>query len=135
MNTILIIDDNALVRNLLRCLLETIAPGGTIIEAGDGQEGLEKALRHRPELVIVDGHMPRLCGNQEAEQMRAAPATRQAYIIALTGEGDGTPLVAGMRAHSNALLFKPCNSAHIIQSWFNGLAHALPSRKGELAAG
>ncbi|MFQ5576506.1 MAG: two-component system response regulator [Anaerolineae bacterium] len=135
MSTILIIDDNALVRNLLRCLLETIAPGGTIIEAGDGQEGLEKARQHRPALVIVDGKMPHLCGNQVAAQMRAAPVTRHAYIIGLTGEGPDTPLVSGMRAHCDTILFKPCNSGQIIQACFNGLQHALPAGTGELASG
>ena len=58
---ILIVDDNTNDRKLLRMILERHGCG-TVIEARDGQEGLELAREHRPDLIVSDAMMPRLDG-------------------------------------------------------------------------
>lgn len=59
---ILIVDDDPESRKLLRLLVESHGHG--VIEASDGQEGLEKALQYKPDVIISDTLMPRMDGFQ-----------------------------------------------------------------------
>jgi DNA-binding response OmpR family regulator len=58
--TILIVDDEPVVRALLRAALEPA--GSRLFESGDGTEALEIAWRERPELVVLDVGLPLLSG-------------------------------------------------------------------------
>ena len=79
---ILIVDDNALVRGLVRASLESRNGLEVCGEASDGMEGVEKGLALRPDLIILDFAMPRINGLQAALMFRAiAPETP---IILLT---------------------------------------------------
>jgi CheY-like chemotaxis protein len=67
---ILIVDDDAVVRRVLRKLLEK--PEATAFsEAGDGQEGVKIFREWRPDLAIVDMNMPKLNGLEAASEMSA----------------------------------------------------------------
>lgn len=68
---ILIVDDNADDRRLLRLTLER--QGARVFEAGDGVQGLECARSQRPELIISDALMPRLDGFQLLQGLKADP--------------------------------------------------------------
>ena len=59
---ILIADDDAQVRALLRLVIEQ--HGHEVIDAADGEEGLARALQHKPDAIISDGLMPRMDGFQ-----------------------------------------------------------------------
>ncbi len=116
MKTVLIIDDNKYIRNLLIAILETYNPNINILEAADGEAGLQKAAHYMPELIFVDGRLPKLCGNDVARQLRANPATSAARIIGFTGESPNSQIVKEMKEHCSVLLFKPCKSAQIAQA-------------------
>lgn len=81
MALILIIDDDAFFRGLLRRVLQ----GGKheVIEAEGGVEGIEAYKRHAPELAIVDIFMPDLEGGEVIRQLREIDAA--ARIIAISG--------------------------------------------------
>lgn len=67
---ILVVDDNALVRVLVREFIES-RPGFEICgEAADGFEGVEKGLELRPDLIVLDFLMPRINGLQAAMMLR-----------------------------------------------------------------
>lgn len=66
---ILVVDDRWENRAVLNAFLSPL--GFDIIEANDGQEGLEMALQHRPNLIITDLSMPRLGGILMIQQLRA----------------------------------------------------------------
>ncbi len=79
---ILVIDDAPDNRRLLSCFLERA--GATVTVAADGYEGVEKALRERPDLVFMDMRMPGLNGYEATAHLR-----RQGFrspIVALTGQ-------------------------------------------------
>ncbi|MDQ3164082.1 MAG: response regulator, partial [Actinomycetota bacterium] len=65
--TILVIDDEAPIRLLCRVNLE--AEGMSVLEAGDGPSGLERAREEQPDLVLLDVMMPGLDGWGVAEQL------------------------------------------------------------------
>ena len=83
---VLIIDDEAPIRLLCRVNLE--AEGMTVLEAGDGPSGLERARSERPDVVLLDVMMPGLDGWQVAEQLLDAPETARIPIIFLTARAE-----------------------------------------------
>ena len=85
---VLIVEDNANARKLLRLTLEHY--GCSVIEAQDGQEGLEQAVCHPPDIIISDALMPRMDGFQLIRAIKADPALRAIpfifYSSTYTGE-------------------------------------------------
>jgi DNA-binding NarL/FixJ family response regulator len=76
--SILIAEDNVAQRRYLRELLEREFEGHTpVIEASDGEEAMQLALKHRPELCVFDIQMPRLSGVKAAKTIwRDFPTAR-----------------------------------------------------------
>ena len=79
---VLIADDTASSRDLLRSILE--ASDYVVAEANDGRQVLEMAESFNPHLVILDLEMPKLDGYATAAILRKKPALRETPIIALT---------------------------------------------------
>jgi two-component sensor histidine kinase len=71
---VLIIDDNVNDRRLLRYTLEH--HGCTVIEARDGQEGLNFVIRHNPDVIVSDALMPRMDGFQLLRTLKSDPDLR-----------------------------------------------------------
>ncbi|MGW3010565.1 response regulator [Streptomyces sp. NPDC001219] len=114
---VLLADDEPLIRAGVRAILGA-APGIEVVaEAADGREAVGLALRHRPDVCLLDIRMPRLDGlGVAAELARALPATavvmlttfsEDAYIAEALGSGaagfllksgDPRELIAGVRA-------------------------------------
>jgi DNA-binding response OmpR family regulator len=81
--TILLVEDDASVRELLKVLLEV--EGYEIIEARDGLEGLEKAGGMKPDLIILDLMMPEIDGERVISQLRSQPTTSELPVIVVSG--------------------------------------------------
>ena len=73
MTTVLVVDDEAPIRLLCRVNLE--AEGMTVLEAADGEKGLELARAERPDVVLLDVMMPGRSGWEVAEELLADEAT------------------------------------------------------------
>ena len=70
MKRILVADDNPMIRKML-CQLFKVEEGYTICaEAPDGQEAIDLALKHRPDLIILDMSMPVLNGIEAARELK-----------------------------------------------------------------
>lgn len=80
---VLVIDDNAVVANALRTILEL--EGYTVEVAFDGEQGLERARTFLPHFVLCDIVLPKLNGYQLATRLRAEPGLHQTKIFAITG--------------------------------------------------
>lgn len=79
---ILIIEDHAPVR---LALVEKFAHEGIkTIEAKDGEEGLEMALKEKPSVILLDIIMPRMSGMTMLEQLRKDPWGKTVPVIILT---------------------------------------------------
>jgi CheY-like chemotaxis protein len=83
MARILVIDDDAFYRRLIRHILED--KGHQVIEAQDGAEGLEMYKMYKPALVLTDMRMPGMDGAEVIRSIREME--RQARIIAVSGAG------------------------------------------------
>ena len=82
MKTILVADDSAVSRELVREALEEI--GYRVIEAADGREALAVALESAPDLALLDIRMPVLDGYATVRAMREDPRLAAVPVLALT---------------------------------------------------
>ncbi len=86
--TILLADDDAQMRRLVKSVLER--DGFRVLEAADGLDALEIVSAHHLDLVILDQDMPRLTGLGVLEELRAQFGTAGTPIIMLTARTDDT---------------------------------------------
>jgi CheY-like chemotaxis protein len=79
---ILVVDDNAASRELIREVLEM--NGYDVIEAADGEDAVHRARESVPDLVLADIQMPRLDGYGVLRELRADPRLSGLRVVALT---------------------------------------------------
>jgi signal transduction histidine kinase/ActR/RegA family two-component response regulator len=101
---ILIVEDNADARELLRRALELA--GHDVHEASDGPAGLAAIVRLRPDVALIDIGLPGFDGYQLARQARAE-AVGAVYLVALTGYGQPDDLRQALESGFDAHLVKP----------------------------
>jgi CheY-like chemotaxis protein len=110
---ILIVDDYADNRELLRLMLETA--GHLVCEAADGRAGIEMAEAEMPDLILVDLSMPELDGWGVLEKLRADERTRHIPCVAVTAYADGERQRA-LAQGFDAYLPKPYRRAELIET-------------------
>jgi DNA-binding response OmpR family regulator len=103
----LVIDDEAPIRLLCRVNLE--AEGMDVVEAGDGEAGLELARSERPDVILLDVMMPVLDGWQVAERLIEDERTKNIPIIFLTARAELRDRERGLEAGGIAYVTKPFN--------------------------
>src|ERR1700761_1483299 len=108
---VMVVDDQALVREGLMTLLGA-APGVTpVAAAADGEEAVRVAARHRPDVVLMDLRMPMLDGVEATRQIRAAQPDTE--IVVLTTHADEASILDALRAGARGYLTKDAGIAEI----------------------
>lgn len=79
---ILIIEDNEQNMYLLTFILSR--QGHDVIQAGDGRQGIERALKDRPDMILLDIQLPEMDGYAVARELRAIVALAETPIVAVT---------------------------------------------------
>lgn len=125
--TLLIVEDDAAARFTLSRLLAK--QGYTVLEAPDGQAGVELFRRHRPQLVLLDVMMPVLDGFQACAIMREEDPTALTPILMLTGADDMTSIDQAFEAGATDFITKPINWPLLTQR----VRYALRTRNTYLA--
>lgn len=82
MSLILIVEDNEKNLKLVRDVLQV--KGYSTLEAGTAEEGIRQALAHKPDLILMDIHLPGMSGIEALNVLRADPATAALPVIAVT---------------------------------------------------
>lgn len=123
---LLFVDDDTTVRDTSARVLR--AAGYRVLEAGDGQAGLEILQREKPALVLLDVDMPRLDGWQVVERLRAQGD--RVPVIMLTGLTDVTHRVRGLGSGADDYVAKPCDTRELLAR-----VHALLRRSHPVATG
>lgn len=83
MALVLIVEDNSDERAVYAALL--FYNGHDVLEAADGQEGIQVAKAERPDVILMDVRLPTLNGLLAAEILRATPETQAIPVICMTG--------------------------------------------------
>lgn len=101
---ILVVEDNP---EMSRYIRETLSLEYQTDSAFDGQQGLEKALRLHPDLILSDVMMPGVSGAQMVREIRKHPALNDVPILMLTAKADDEPRIQLLREGAQDYLLKP----------------------------
>ena len=107
MTRVLVIDDEPPIRLLCRVNLE--AEGMRVLEAADGPSGVEQAIEHLPDVVLLDVMMPGLDGWRVAEQLLEDERTNEIPIIFLTARAEFRDRARGLDIGGIDYVTKPFN--------------------------
>ena len=115
MKKILIVDDHADIRKLLRMTMEFVAY--EIFEAADGQSGLNLAEELHPDLVLLDVMMPGgIDGLEVCRRIKANAQLARSKVILLTARGQSEDRAAGCEAGADEYLVKPFSLLQLIET-------------------
>jgi len=79
---ILIVEDDKSLREMYQLRLSI--NGYDVIEAGDGEEGLDVAIKEKPDLILLDIMMPKMSGMDVLDILKSTPETKDIPVIVLT---------------------------------------------------
>ncbi len=101
---ILVVDDDT---DLREALAATLTAAGFVTEtAGDGEEGLAKALEIHPDLTLLDIGMPKMNGHEVLGKLRRDPWGKTAAVLLLTNFDDAKNITEGVGLGGNDYLIK-----------------------------
>jgi two-component system cell cycle response regulator DivK len=107
---IMIAEDNPQNMKLLELLLREKYP---LLQARDGEEALDTAIREQPELIIMDMQLPKISGVETTRRLRRMPVFRYTPIIAITAYAMKGDRERFLEAGCNAYLSKPINTREL----------------------
>ncbi len=112
MGNILTVDDSPSIRQMIKV---TLTPAGhTVIEAGDGKQGLEKAKSGKLDLVITDLNMPVMNGLDFIRALRSLPGFVGLPIIFLTTESSEATKAEAKKAGATGWITKPFKQEQLL---------------------
>jgi CheY-like chemotaxis protein len=103
--TILVVDDDATIRGMLRALIER-GPH-RVAEAVDGAHALELIGRAAPDLILLDMNMPRVDGAEVCRRVKSDPATRAVPVVMVTAASLDGDRRRALAAGADAYITKP----------------------------
>lgn len=106
MKRILIVDDNRVIRRVIRQMLETC--GFAVDEAGDGLQCLSHCREQGiPNAIVLDINMPEMDGLTCLKAMRADPAFRECIIMMCTTQVEIQSIATALTSGANEYVMKP----------------------------
>ncbi len=105
MKKILVVEDHADLLYLFTRILESL--GYTVVSATHGSEGVEKAAKEKPHLILMDILMPGMDGREATRRIRSNPETQDIPILATTVLNRNSQLKTCIEAGCNDYLVKP----------------------------
>ncbi len=109
---ILVVEDNADVRRYVRSIL---APDFAVIEASNGEEGLEAARNQLPDVILADVMMPSMGGHEMTRRLKADPETHAIPVIMVTARAGTGDEVEGLQVGADDYITKPFDADVLLQ--------------------
>jgi two-component system nitrate/nitrite response regulator NarL len=133
---VLLVDDHTLFRNGLKSLLQRHKEFEVVGEAGDGLEGVKRTRQLKPDVVLLDLHMPGITGREAVRLIgEEAPETQ---VLMLTVSEDAEDLIATLQAGARGYLLKNIETDFLldaIRRAASGEAVITPQMTGKLVEG
>src|SRR5262245_7089469 len=107
METILIVEDDPSIQRGLELNLQV--EGYSVFTAGDGETGLQKAIEHKPDVILLDVMLPKLSGFDLCRQLRKQGMTMP--IIMLTAKTQEIDKIMGLELGADDYVTKPFSIA------------------------
>jgi len=108
---LLVVEDEIGIANFLKQGLEE--EGYEVLVANDGQSGLEMAISHKPDLILLDWMLPKLSGLKVCESFRKTNTTTP--IIFLTAKDTVQDTIEGLKAGANDYIKKPFSFDELLE--------------------
>lgn len=110
MSKILLVEDEVSIRGFLK--INLIRNEFEVIEAGTGEEGIEKAIKEKPSIAILDVMLPGIDGFQVCERLRKEYP--EIGIIMLTAKGQDMDKIMGLEYGADDYILKPFNPIEVV---------------------
>jgi two-component system chemotaxis response regulator CheY len=111
---VMIVDDSAAIRKILhRVLLQADVPLGTVLEAGDGREALQKLESAQVNLILSDINMPNMDGLELLGALKSQEKTRSVPVIMVTTEGSSSRVMEAVNLGAAGYVRKPFTADQI----------------------
>lgn len=110
--TILVVDDEAPIRDMLRVALEMAEY--SVIEAADAQEAHSLIIDKKPDLVLLDWMLPGTSGIELARRLKRDEVTSELPIIMLTAKGEEDNKVQGLEVGADDYITKPFSPRELV---------------------
>jgi len=116
MPSILIVDDDPVIRNLLMQLLEDFQESGVrLLTAENGETSIEIIKREKPDIIFLDVMMPKMNGFEVCDMVKRDPETKDICIVMLTAKGQETDKQKARELGADYYITKPFNIDEIIK--------------------
>ena len=112
MKKVLLVDDSSTVLMMEKLVLKKRAY--QIVTASNGEEGVERALAERPDVILMDVVMPRMNGFEAVRRLRQQEATRDIPIIMVTTRGESDNVETGFASGCNDYITKPVDALELL---------------------
>jgi DNA-binding NarL/FixJ family response regulator len=113
---VLIVDDQALVRTGLRMILEAEPEIQVAGEAADGEQAIDLARRHRPDVVLMDVRMPRMDGVEATRRLAGPGVGEPVKVLILTTFDLDEYVVEGLRAGASGFMLKDAPAEQLVEA-------------------
>ena len=121
---IMLVDDHAMVRAGTAELLRRIPDFAIVAEAADGKSAVELAQKHRPDIVIMDVHMPGVSGIEATQRIRElAPGV---HVLVLSAYDDDHYVFSLLRSGASGYLLKTAPIEELVKAIYQVHAGDLP---------
>jgi two-component system sensor histidine kinase/response regulator len=124
---VLVVDDDPAIR--LVCSTSLQLGGYQVLEAANGQEGLELAFDHAPDVVLLEISMPVLDGFGLAAALQADERTRELPLIFLTAEDDPLIKAKALETGAHGIIAKPFEPSAVTSFIERVVAQVIPKRR------
>jgi len=111
--TVLLVEDNEDNLVVYRTILEHV--GFRVIEARDGEEGVNRAKQFLPNLILMDISIPKIDGWEATQRLKADETTKGIPIIALTAHALEEDRQKALQAGCDGYLAKPVEPRRVVQ--------------------
>jgi CheY-like chemotaxis protein len=114
MRTVLYIEDNISNMRLMEHIV-SYRPQIRLIPAMQGRLGVELAREHKPDLILLDLHLPDLPGDEVVKKLQADPKTSGIPVIMISADATPGQVSRLLRAGVAAYLTKPLNVERLLK--------------------
>ena len=111
---VLVVDDAAFTRDLVKKGVRSHFPGFTLVEAGNGRQAQTKLEEGGIDLVLCDWEMPEMGGDELLEWMRGQDATKDIPFIMVTSRGEKEHVVKAVELGVSNYLIKPFTTEKLV---------------------
>jgi twitching motility two-component system response regulator PilH len=113
MTTVLVIDDSPSEMVKFRDML--VKNNYQVLEAANGEEGCDMAMKHLPDVILMDVVMPEMNGFQATRKITRSPVTAHIPVVIISTKNQETDRVWGKRQGAKEYLTKPVDETELMR--------------------